>query len=590
MRRRSASVLDAAPTVYKGFRLLEHDEWFYAFPENFGPVDWRQWRQLLQHPAVLAAPSRGNLELLIDDFDASRLHVELLGTFEGYRLHRFQERIYAVPETLGSVDLVDPVQRNHRDILSGDSPDEVQNRIRATRSASPVEFAGWLPVFRRFGNCGLHPQFGHTENPPKGFRFVRSGWIPPDPVVPVPCRRGWIRSLRVLMRLVVIGLYAGLLSVWMFARNLVRYGPRRFGAALGAAIRLYVRLRRRGGRLLPVLRFIHTRHFESQLMLPDDPGLVFYTSVPFTYGQHPWVIEIEDSTTLFFPFLHNGQTAHVQPRELPCWPLVRELLEAPSCRAIVTHMRSTAESLPVLFDSPTIAAKTFHLPMGVQVPSRPVDQEDDDIVHLLFTNSWHQQTVGFRVRGGYEVLEAFSILQRRYKNLRLTMRTVMPPLIDRHARMLEQGWVRVIGRFLPSAEMAELQRQSHIYLLPAARIHIVSLLQAMAYGQAVVGTDGWGFAEYLEDNRNGLVVRGRSHLTWMDEKTGLLREDYSQLYKPDPVVVAGLVESISRLVEDRALRRRLATTARADVEQRFNLKRWNEGLGAIFEQAQTRRD
>lgn len=32
----------------------------------------------------------------------------------------------------------------------------------------------------------------------------------------------------------------------------------------------------------------------------------------------------------------------------------------------------------------------------------------------------------------------------------------------------------------------------------------------------------------------------------MDEQTGLLREDYLPLHKPDPIVVSGLVEAVSR--------------------------------------------
>ena len=37
-----------------------------------------------------------------------------------------------------------------------------------------VEFAGWLPCFAFFGDCGRHPQFSHTDEPPPGYRFVRS--------------------------------------------------------------------------------------------------------------------------------------------------------------------------------------------------------------------------------------------------------------------------------------------------------------------------------------------------------------------------------------------------------------------------------
>src|SRR5215468_7642614 len=35
-----------------------------------------------------------------------------------------------------------------------------------------IEFAGWMPIFQIFGHCGTHPQFGHTNEPPSGYRFV----------------------------------------------------------------------------------------------------------------------------------------------------------------------------------------------------------------------------------------------------------------------------------------------------------------------------------------------------------------------------------------------------------------------------------
>jgi glycosyltransferase involved in cell wall biosynthesis len=146
--------------------------------------------------------------------------------------------------------------------------------------------------------------------------------------------------------------------------------------------------------------------------------------------------------------------------------------------------------------------------------------------------------------------------------------------------------VRVINRMVTAEEMADLHVQSHIYLLPAARVHIVSLLQAMSYGLAVVASDGWGFEEYVEHQRNALVVKGRyGKVTWADEQVGMLREEYDGMYTSDPDVVAGIVESVSRLVEDRELRARLGRTARADVETKYNLAQWNEALKTAFDRA-----
>jgi glycosyltransferase involved in cell wall biosynthesis len=358
---------------------------------------------------------------------------------------------------------------------------------------------------------------------------------------------------------------------------------------LAAMIRLFVTLRRHGARTIPILRFLRSRHYQSQLLLARYRGLVFLPSIPHTYGQNPWIVEIEDPTTLFNPFIHNGQTYSLCPTESPYFPIIKTLLEADQCKGIITHIQSTATLVPTLFQSDKIRNKVFHVPLGVNLPKRwqrHERQDADSSIHLLFTNSWHQSPGNFRLRGGFEILEAFAILRERYPQLRLTLRTSLPLLEPRQHRIIEEGWVRVINRFMSAEELGELMAESDIYLLPAARIHIVSLLQAMSYGLTVVASDGWGFAEYVDHERNGLVVKGRyGKVSWADEQAGMLREDYEPLFDPDPEVVQGLVEAISRLVEDPALRRRLGHNARRDVETTYNLERWNAGLKEVFDRA-----
>ena len=250
-------------------------------------------------------------------------------------------------------------------------------------------------------------------------------------------------------------------------------------------------------------------------------------------------------TTLFYPHVQNGHTCGMSLAESPYFPIVKALLEADHCKAILTHMRSTAELVPALFQSEAIRKKVIYAPLGVRLPDRwqrHDPQAADEPIHLLFINSWCQVPENFYVRGGLDVLEAFAILRERYPQLRLTMRTALPTFSEHYMRIIESGWVRVINRFMSDEEMAALHAESHVFLLPAARVHIVSLLQAMSYGLAVVGSDGWGMEEYLEDERNGLVVRGRhGKASWADPQAGMLRENYEVMYTPDPEVVAGIV-------------------------------------------------
>lgn len=432
-----------------------------------------------------------------------------------------------------------------------------------------VEFLGGLPVFARFGNCGSHPLFAHDA--PPGYTFAHMERAAPPPAPP--------KLLRTIGAL--------FLSFWILAATARRFGLLRTLRTLARFARFICEQWRATGNLRASVAFAHSRNFESQVQAPRD-GLAFLTSVPYTVGQAPWVLEIEDPTTLFFPFVENGRTSNLDIRALPCFAQVKALLEADHCRGIVTHIRGTAELLPVLLQSEKIARKVTFGPLGVPLPERFQTHESDGPIDLLFTNSWHQGANNFFLRGGLDVLEAFDVLRRRFPNVRLTLRSSLPELSERHSRVIRDGWVRVIPDFVSAEAMRELLAESHIYLLPAARIHVVSLLQAMASGLAVVASDGWGFSEYVEHGRTGLLVPGRDRRTsWSDLATGMLREDYAPMRESDPRAVEGIVESVSLLVEQREVRARIGRAARDAVRARFNLTQWNATLARAFDRART---
>jgi glycosyltransferase involved in cell wall biosynthesis len=534
------------------------------------------------HPEVLRAGSLEEIAGMIAD-DRPDLP-EHTGSFDGHEVYRRGEGWHAVPPGGEWADLAVAEERARAGVMSASSEEELAEAVREMMAGRPVEFAGWLPIYEVSGNCGTHPQFGHVGQPPEGYRFTRSGG-----------RRATAPKLSLAGRILgwagtALGAaWAAMRPVFGFFRPTPGAGIRGRWRILRAMMRLWSACRRNGASIGATLKFLKSRHLRSQLLLANHPGPVFLTSMPYTFGQWPWLVEIEDVTTLFYPMVQNGRTGDVDLRSSPYFPCVKALLEDESCKGIITHVRSTARLVEELFRSDTITRKVSHAPMGVRLPARYQRHEpeaDDSPIDLLFINSWHQMPGNFYLRGGLDVLEAFTILRQRYPRLRLTMRTALPPLDRRYRRMIDAGWVRVIDRFLPAEEMGELLASSHIFLLPAARIHIVSLLQAMSYGLAVVGSDGWGFDEYLEDGRNGLVVPGRyGKVSWADHEAGMLREDYEPMYLPDRAVAEGLVQAISRLAESQELRARLGRAARRDVQSRYTVANWNAMLGAAFDRA-----
>jgi glycosyltransferase involved in cell wall biosynthesis len=575
------------PYSYKGFYFTRSHGRLYGIPPFLDPDELHVRKRLHIHPAVLSASTIEELEALVADYDPTPFQTEFIEEYEGHEIVRHGGALYGVRKSAGFVDLNLDDEQRRAGVIRGESREHIRKTIDASRQSVLVEFAGWLPVFEFAGNCGRHPQFTHTVAPPAGYNFTRSST---DEKFRLPFRATKIGLfLRRLgraawsLRLLARPFYGA------FRRNR-RQSLRDRCRTLFAVARLFLVLKRGGARVFPILQFLQTRHFQSQVLLANRKALVFLPSIPYTYNQNPWVIEIEDPTTLFYPHIQNGTESQHRIPDMPCFRVVRALLESEPCRGIITHMQSTARMVKTLFRSEKIARKITYAPLGVRVPERWQHQTEDDpqTLHILFTNSWSQIPACFYGRGGLDVLEAFGILHERYPQLRLTMRTSLPILANEYHRIIESGWVRVIDRFLSADEMEVLHADSHIFLLPAARVHIVSLLQAMSHGLCVVTSDGWGIEEYVRGEGNGLIVKGRYGKTsWVNEEEGILCENYDPTHTSDPVVVQGIVDAISRLIEDAALRRRLGHAARMDVQKQYNLEQWNAALKLALDKARS---
>lgn len=550
---------------YEYYNIVSSRSGVYGVPESFGSVDsiCEFWLYL---PGVISANSCDEVRKLIRSANPLFAMPLLLDEYKNHNMIRYDGCYYAAPHSIGGVDFCNDKERSHPEIISASSRSELKVEIDKLEKAVPVEYTGWLPQFREFGNCGSHPQFRHIKRPPEGYRFTYSE----------PAGNGQLAKKTLRQRISLLVSYNPLSTMPLLLVQL-------FFAAFKLALSAWSK----GANWHYIFHFFKTRGIKLQLLIPRKRNLLFLPSVPYTLGQHPWVIEIEDSTSLLFPFIHNGSTDSECFQRSPYFPILKALFESRSCRAIVTHIKSTAESLPKLFQSDKLTSKIEYVPLGVNTPVtyHKIEEEDDNI-RILFNNSWHQDPRSFFIRGGLDVLRAFDRLHKRYSNVSLTLRTSLPNMHPRYADIIERNNIRVINNFMPDKEWEELMISSNIYLLPSDRVHVVSMLEAMSYGLAVVVSDGWGVGDYVQHGHNGMVVKGRyGKITWMDHKTGMLCERYELMQKEDPVVIGDITETLSSLIEDKQLRHRISQQARKDVKDKYNLENWNKGLKRAFDRA-----
>jgi glycosyltransferase involved in cell wall biosynthesis len=342
--------------------------------------------------------------------------------------------------------------------------------------------------------------------------------------------------------------------------------------------------------------FVKSRDTESQAYVEEhDPGLVFMHGTPFTFGNRPWILHIEELLPLFGPYFWNGKSANNPAYGTLAWRFVKEILEGSNCRAIFTHLKHSADFIGRQFDSDLIASKTRHIPFGHRFPddiearvrAAQAGRSRRDRCVFLFTSSWIPGGEAFVIRGGIETLLAFGRLEREFGNVELVIRAALPvdTLGPKFADFVRgcRG-VRVVDQKLGYPEFVDLLLEADVYMLPSCGLHTVSLIEGMATGTAVLASDAPGADEFVHDGRTGVIVPGRrGKLSWYDDR-GYLHQTFDPLFKGvDQEFTDNLYSAMRRMVVEKDYRLTLGTNAFGHVRENHGFAAWFDGFGRVLE-------
>jgi glycosyltransferase involved in cell wall biosynthesis len=345
-----------------------------------------------------------------------------------------------------------------------------------------------------------------------------------------------------------------------------------------------------------VEEFVVSRGLQTQAMMLAPCDLHFLHTAPLTLGAKPWMLHIEEMITLFAPFVWHGTSANVRIRDLPVYRMIKHMLEAPECRAVFSHLKHSADYLPVLFDNPKLAAKVHHVPLGLEFSAAATRKIADDQdkrgeipgTTFLFTNSWSQQEGSFVLRGGNEVIGAFIELVAKYPQSRLIVLSSLPVSYygDEFTKFVRSiPNLHLIETRVNDDELVDLMMASDVFLIPSVGLHALSLLRAMYCGMAVVASDAPGNDEFVRDGETGIVVEGRRGKTaWYDD-IGFLHQTFEPVFAKTLGDFAGnLFRAMEQLVLDVDRRRRIGRAAREHVLRHHRIDEWRGGFRRILDQ------
>ena len=163
-------------------------------------------------------------------------------------------------------------------------------------------------------------------------------------------------------------------------------------------------------------------------------------------------------------------------------------------------------------------------------------------------------------KGQAGLLEAFATLAADYRGLELVIVGDGPESDQLHAIAEQLGIgdrVRFAGRLGERASLDEIARADVLVVASFMEGLPIALMEAMAIGTAVVASRIAGIPELVEDGESGLLFT--------------------------PSNWDGLADCIRRLLDDRALREKLALRARDRIAEEFDVRRSARQLQQLFE-------
>ena len=313
----------------------------------------------------------------------------------------------------------------------------------------------------------------------------------------------------------------------------------------------------------------------EKLKKPPKGTDLTYATGQLIFRREPWIVDLEYVTQLA-----GHSIKHFKKYK----GLIEKTLASDYCKKITSVTEAGIKTVLLNLDTAELADKVEVIRPAI--PKRNFTKDyNKDKVRLLFVGSANIPG-NFRVKGGGEVLEAFTILHQSYPNLELVSRSDVPEEIKTKYKGLDN---LTLGKTIPWEQLVEEFKSSDIFLFPSHATPAFAILDAMSYELPVITTDVWANHELVENGKTGFIIKKSEMIKHYVEN---FIPDWSSPHNmrayntPDPKVVEELVEKTTILIENPELRRRMGEAGRQELESgKFSIEKRNKKLKKIFDEA-----
>jgi len=306
-------------------------------------------------------------------------------------------------------------------------------------------------------------------------------------------------------------------------------------------------------------------------------------------SMSPWIASIENPSA-FYGFRESWHESRVLRRRLARFLLSRR------CRALLPYSEASRRylelSLPEWRDE--IGAKTQILRPAIDeylITSSDSSIEErssrSQSMRFLFVGNH------FFDKGGREVLRAFSAARDAGKS-ELTIVSSAPAHQQKEfeamlPRLKSEPGVTYYRTGIPRAQLLELYKSAHVFVFPSYMDQVpVVLLEAMASGLPIIGSNVFAIPEMAVEGKNGFNIR--SEVLAFPEKS-LRTERHLAEYRTAVMdesnfesVVEQLISAMTRFVKNPSLAVKMGKESLSAVRDGdYSIKSRNQKLAGIYD-------
>jgi glycosyltransferase involved in cell wall biosynthesis len=308
----------------------------------------------------------------------------------------------------------------------------------------------------------------------------------------------------------------------------------------------------------------------------DSKADLVYSSQQLMFAKRSWVVDFEYANAL----VDYGDIRLLRR-------FVQKSLASRYCKKILPWSDWAKRTLYRSLDCDSFREKIETVHFGAP-PRSFVKKKDDDRLRLLFVGSTNLfNYLNFEWKGGFEVVDAFLELNKKYDNIELTMRTWVPPEIQEKCAHIPN--IKTLSSPLSEEALANLYSSSDIFLFPSYLNLGMAILEAMSYELPVIAVNLYDIPEAVRNMKTGILLDPPPDTPFYTWNGAPNHHDKSLLFKIRQSrrwMVNQIVDKASLLIENGSLRKRFGREARLLLEQgEFSVKRRNDKLKKVFDEA-----